>query len=356
MNSTSSVVFASHEGSKKNQDAGYAAILQRPINDEKESDLVYVAAVFDGHGHEGEECSAYCEKRVKEWVAELCSVARDWNTLNWEHIATSMTTQIHAEYRAKCAEKPGRKIINNVVLEHNDAIVHGGSTLSVAITVPNGTEFRTVCIQIGDSDIYINGKQVECNHSALNPEEWQRIQLCHTPMRCAYLLKNGKYMDVFREDGTFDSAYYKYETPENPWRWYNPNNTPTGIIPSCNKYEPSSYLVLENKYGSLAVTRSIADFWANDGGVSQIPTVTIVDTEKMPTVLVGSDGLFDTLNRDNLWISPTNGPIGHTYMTQLRKEHAQEDAVQFVHQAHELFKELFGKNKVDDVSMAVILP
>lgn len=343
------------QGSKlHNEDASHSFTLfgqaPAPTN-------VIVLIVADGHGThgEGKVCADFCVSAATSWVQTL--MTQDWSSINWEQKGSELTAHLHNEFRNVLVQKKGRVIENGIVCEKIGEFlshVHSGSTFSMTLTFPVDDVIRTVAIQVGDSDIYINGERVACDHSPLNPEEWRRIQSVPSALRAHCVFDARGRLDVFLPDGTFNPAHYNASW-KNPWNWNS------GIRPNCAKYTPGAYL---RTFGlpqtmQLACTRSIGDYYGHVSGLTCEPAVFVKDTVGCPHITIGSDGAFDTIDDKDTWVfQEGNAYTVHINMFHGRAEDASMmDVVEIrVNTLYRLYAEKFGAKHVDDVSLACLHP
>jgi serine/threonine protein phosphatase PrpC len=316
----------------------------------------FVLGCFDGHGVNGEgyQCASYCASEVEKWMQWLLNKwfsngvsIEEINKINWEKLATGMTHRIHDGYRKKCASKKGRKIVEDVVLysleeslSFYQEAVHSGSTFSLAIVIHLGSSYKTILIQVGDSDIAVNGEMVECNHTPLSVEEWKRIQ--DFPVESRVCFTYYKSDPIFLPNGEYDPTYYK----DGKWSWDK------GLVPSCAKYEPSTRIISPPDYPypvNIGMTRAIGNFYVK-GGMIPTPKVTVIHTETRPFVLIMTDGGWDTINTKNEWEYKKNRICG------IQKSDWEGITVkERVNVLHDLYHKLFGQNKADDISIAMFM-
>jgi hypothetical protein len=317
--------------------------------------FIHVVTLADGHGTKGEglDCSTHCVDFGMNWVNSLFYL--DWETLNWEKVSSDMTQLMHDTYREKCVAKyPRRYIEDGVVCDPFDesGAVHSGSTFSQVIVFPWKDTIRTVCIQVGDSDIYVNGKCVECDHSALNPSEFERLKSFPESERHQLVFNKAGYPLVYLPNGEYNPEFYNKNGPSKPhmWKW------DTGIIPSCAKYTPGVYTrspATAVYLTALGMTRAIGDFYANAGGVVTTPLVSIMDTPAIPQVCIGSDGAWDTIDNSERWVGKG---INMDVRISVKKGTLEDVLKERIDMLHTLAIEKFGKKTVDDISLAVLLP
>lgn len=343
------------QGYKSNEDVANTQTISAPANaDASAPDFVHVLCLADGHGTKGEglDCASHCVEFAMEWVKSLFS--KDWDTINWDICSADLTKHMHDTYRIKCAEKyPRRTIENGVVIDpiDDDGAVHSGSTFSQVLVFPWKGGFRTVTIQVGDSDIYVNGTCIECEHSALNPSEFVRLKSYPESERHRLVFNTFGFPDVFLPTGEYDPKYYKKDAPSKPymWKWTN------GITPSCAKYTPGVYTfspATASYVTRIAMTRAIGDFYANAGGVITTPHVTVIDTPNLPKVCIGSDGAWDTIDNSERWVGKGIDIGVDDFKVIDDLEHVLQVRIDML---HTLAIEKFGE-KVDDISLAVLLP
>jgi serine/threonine protein phosphatase PrpC len=349
--------YAIKQGSKPhNEDAAATETIHAPEHAHPSAPaFIHVLTLADGHGGRGEglDCSTHCVDFGMNWVKTL--FYKDWNSLDWEKVSSDMTQVMHDTYRDKCVAKyPRRSIVNGVVydpLEEDDA-VHSGSTFSQVIVFPWKDAYRTVVIQVGDSDIYVNGKCIECDHSALNPSEFERLKSFPESERHQLVFNKAGYPEVYLANGEYDPTFYDKNGQSKPYMWkWN-----TGLIPSCAKYIPGVYTKSPPTalYSTtLGMTRAIGDFFANAGGVITTPQVTVIDTPVVPEVCIGSDGAWDTIDNSDRWVG-TSCNFGVSIKDEFDGA-LEESVTKRVDRLRHLAIEKFGKI-IDDISLAVLLP
>jgi serine/threonine protein phosphatase PrpC len=330
---------------------------------------ISVLVVCDGHGLDGEglDCATFSGtlaiSSIKYWVN---NPNLDWTTIDWTKEATSLTATLHEEYRQFCITKGGVNAqgkplryadADGTVYEGNNAI-HSGSTFSLVLVFPWNQGFRTVSIQVGDSDIYLNSAILPCNHSGTNPKEFLRIRDNFPADKRLLLCYQAPHNpEVFQPDGTFHPRYYDSSRPTAPWRWN------MRLSPSCARYEPAVYASAPSnfkQYMKLAVTRAIGDFYAHPYGLTTEPQIYITDTATCPSVFVASDGAWDTINSSDLWVDSTGVVLGNVDLSKLVMEKSIQEVVkERVEELYTLYIDLFQMGHelhVDDISIAVLMP
>ena len=348
---TPSISHFTIKGSKTwNEDYSYSETIE--TKNEK-MPWVSILIVADGHGMNGEglDCATFCGQGARDWISELLKSNSNWSLINWKQSATELTSRLHDEYRQVCAQKNKRVIEKGIVKEGNrgDDAVHSGTTFSMAIVFPNEGQFRTVSIQVGDSDILINGKILDCDHTPLNPSEFQRIQALPQRMKFVYDINRFNRPDIFLADGTFDPTYCNLQEENNKkrWKWNH------GIRPCCAKYSPSIYAISDPEYPFLtciSMTRSIGDFYAHIIGMSTEPDVRVHDTDSIPMVMIASDGVWDSCDENNQWFSPTR------QMVCSMESFSNRSAEEYGMLIRGVATELFGIKGLDDISLAILNP
>lgn len=355
---------------------------------------VHSLILADGHGlnGEGQPCAEFCIAEANLWVQTLLSSDEEWNTMDWSIKLTELTRHLHDSYRTVLKERQsGRRIIkNNIVYDRTGYIldaIHSGSTFSMTLTFPiNGiaenTQFRTVAVQVGDSDIYINNVRLNVDHSVLNPEEWKRIQTFPESNRgiCVFEAR-GKTLHVYSPDGTYNPKFYDVTNPDSPWRWTDEQGVATGLKPNCAKYTPGSYLIAHGM--KLASTRSIGDYYGHVKGLSCEGDVFVKDTIGCPFITIGSDGAFDTIESTDKWVFYRGTTLDvHVTLEQVvegvevvevvevvestKASEASETTKAFVpfsncvcnrvNTLYDLYCEKFGSRNIDDISLACLHP
>jgi len=332
------------KGSKKfNEDVSLSRKIQAPDNHHLNSPpYVFVLNVSDGHGTDGEgfECASFCTEQIEPWINTLYT--KDWSEIDWVSESTLFTAQLHDGYRIKCASYQGRYIDENGVVRCSEALdrgkaIHSGTTFSVVIVFPWNDKYKTVCIQVSDSDIFINGKMVECDHSPLSKTEYMRLKSVPIEKRLKLVYQNRNRSLVFKDDD-YDPEYYN-----NGWNWDK-------LSPSNMKYTPGAYAqnVSEDQdETSIATVRSIGDYYAHVYGLTTIPYVEIFEFDVCPTVVIGSDGAWDTINTENKW-------VGKNFSLDVKDIKATEIET-IVKNLNSLYSEFFGRGVADDISIAVLI-
>ena len=352
------VGYAIRQGSKMyNEDAVQAVTLLGQHSTAPA--YVHLLIVADGHGYDGHGklCADFCVAAATNWMKGFLSVEMNWETFDWKFAATGLTEQMHETFReVLCNAAPNRTIVEpyNVVCATDGfrEAIHSGSTFSMTITFPVGDKFRTIPIQVGDSDIYINGVRVNCDHTPLNVEEYRRIQKLPEEIRGSLLFDTKGLNDhIFMEDGNYNPKFYNPMWPRAPWRWSKE------LTPNCAKYTPGTYLVSSNLYPTkLACTRSIGDFYAHVHGVTHEPYVgDAIDTETCPHITVASDGAFDTIDANDQWVF-LNKRVFPVHISIDEQNSVMDVVTERVDILYELYVEKFGAKHVDDISMCVLHP
>ena len=307
---------------------------------------------------EGLECATYCITESKAWLTEQLS--HEWSTIDWTLVAPLLTERLHNGYRTVCATKPffwGPRFVDaqGIVRDLHGMAIHSGSTFSMAIVFPWEAGFRTVVIQVGDSDVFVNGACVECDHTPLSQSEFMRIQSfpAETRLQLTYHMKQSPL--VFLPSGEYDPRFYNVKWAQ-PWRWNS------GITPTNAKYQPGSYAkspASARDLVQIGMTRAIGDFYAHPCGMTHVPHVTILDHPTRPSVFMASDGAWDTIDVNHQWVG-TKGTLGGVDLTP-RYETIQQQGQsteflveQLVEELYELSREKFG-DQIDDISVAVLL-
>jgi serine/threonine protein phosphatase PrpC len=328
---------------------------------------VHTLIVADGHGSngEGQPCAEFCVSEANRWVQTLLSSDEDWKTIDWSTKLKELTIHLHDSFRTILqSRKTGRVIKNGIVYEKTgyslDA-VHSGSTFSMTLTFPisniannQGNQFRTVAVQVGDSDIYITNERVNVDHSPLNPEEWKRIQTFPEGSRGICVFDTlGKTLHVYSPDGTYNPKFYNASKPNAPWRWTDEQGLATGLNPNCAKYTPGSYLTAEGM--RLACTRSIGDYYGHVSGLTCEGEVFVKDTVECPFITIGSDGAFDTINAKDKWVF-NRGTKLDVHITMEQGDTLERLVSNRVNALYELYCEKFGRRNIDDISLACLHP
>lgn len=277
-----------------------------------EENGTFTLTVSDGHGHSGEgsKCSYFCVEKSKEFSHWLMSQSyQEWDEWKWNQVMQTHYKEVHDEYRLECAcvidtisgKAMVRFIDNGVVRKYDGSAVHSGATYSRTFTFPLGNKYRTIMSHVGDSDIYINEKQVSEDQSPLNEYTYQKVQSIPESDRMIMIYDKKKIEKincprVFLQSGMKDPSYE--EPPQK------------NKLILCNvRNEPSSYFIspLHHKdHMCLAMSSAIGDYYGNVMGITYIPIVKMIDTDVIPHIVIGSDGLWNTMNEKQEWEGVTN--------------------------------------------------
>ena len=328
----------------------------------------HLVMVGDGHGNDGEgiECATYCIEQGQKQISGLPAEYTSWTKEQWQEQTDRDMDELHNGYRVHCASKPNRRIDGNVVRNMYGGAVHSGSTFTRVLVFPIASGFRTVIVQVGDSDVYVNGECVSKDDSPLSAAHYLRIQSTIPQkdrlLQVYNIASNSfhKYANplVFLKDGTKDPVY-----ESNPWSH--------GLHPCSADYTPATYFVSQPHQRDetcIAMGSSIGDFYAHVQGLTNRCEVQVMDTPTMPFIMVASDGALDTLNKEKKWCSPRKGDCGGVLRLQEkcigaahgseeeRKKNVQGEVEKHVQLVRDIACELFGKGGVDDISVAILLP
>ena len=324
---------------------------------------VKVVNVTDGHGTEGEglDCANFCITETRVWVTEQMATS-DWKTKDWTMLSAGLTERLHTGYRAVCVAKlvffGVRKIDEDGIVRTSDGeAIHSGTTFSMTLTFPWNNGFHTIVIQVGDSDIFVNGACIECDHSPLSRAEYIRLQSFPEKNRLKLTFNCPRSPLVFLESGEYDPFYYNVKTPASPWRWNS------GITPANAKYNPGSYAKSPDGAWdmiNIGMTRSIGDYYGHPYGLTHVPQVTELDHPICPAIFIASDGAWDTIDDQNQWVGEKVTLGGVDLSAKFSKAQKEQGTLlsvveKMVHDLHTLSKEKFGRN-VDDITVAVLLP
>jgi serine/threonine protein phosphatase PrpC len=137
-------------------------------------------------------------------------------------------------------------------------------------------------------------------------------------------------------DGTIDPLYYNVE-----FDWTK------GLNPSCAKYTPGTYLMSPSGYPYytvISMMRSIGDFYAHPLGLCTDPHVIVQDMDKIPTIFIATDGVWDACDKNNQWTPECS-------LKSIDK--SAHDATHYCETTRKVAVSLFG-NGVDDVSVALL--
>ena len=337
-----------------NEDASLSITLTPRFHHASTPAWLTIAGVNDGHGHNGEglDCAEFCKQRTVDWGQQLLDTETNWDSINWEEYATRFTQKMHDEYRVFCSQKNKRVINDNIVLSSFGQAVHSGSTFSMVLLYPLAVGYRLVVVQVGDSDIAVNGNVIDCDHSPLNPSEFMRVQSLDPNRRFNVFYDTPSHFkyEVFNPDGTFNPEFCN-ESLNGHQRW----NWNKGLRPCCAKYIPGTYAKSPASFPhetSISMTRSIGDYYAHAVGLTCEPYVQVMDLQEIPTVVIASDGVWDTCDSQNKWKDAQKEHF--SLEVKVESEQTLKQAVQtHCENLHKYSKSLFGK-QVDDISIAVI--
>jgi serine/threonine protein phosphatase PrpC len=324
------ILDSANHPNEKNEDRLFTWVSPRHI--------IYVLAVFDGHGGYGTIAANTAMSMCRVFFTHHGSVCEPWATVIWKHHLNTLFKAIHDAIRLAFKEGiPNTYIDTHGIVrdtESHDAI-HGGTTAT--ITLVNKTKQYCITANVGDSDaILIEPHQYEllsADHKPTNQKEWQRIKdlkLSRNPVMVYDSRPN--YLPIFDTDG------HRIQNYTNHPRLF-------GITPANVRGEPGVYVLFKGQDEAkhplstkLAMTRSLGDFTAHSVGVTCIPTVT---EKPLPagkfSIVVATDGLWDCwqyaefeqyVNRG----TPTEDILATTY---------QKAAV------------VFGKD-IDDISVCIL--
>jgi serine/threonine protein phosphatase PrpC len=264
---------------------------------------IHVFGMYDGHGEYGQVSSKVAASYLKRWIQLHSQVFGDWDPEEWVRQLTAIFPRIHEEIRitlptavlldGKKCYTDGKGVIR--YSETNDVVSSGTTALiTVSSRDPKTQERFLVTVYVGDSDAYLvmaNGtpfKLTSMSQKPSNPDEYARIRALDVSQpNFVYKAKNGS-VDIYRADGTLDT-----HVKENPAAYG---------VSACNVQgdlsEYLSFVDTDHTVYSLAMTRSLGDFFAHTHGVSCEPVHTIARFGKEHvdmTLVTATDGLWDVL-------------------------------------------------------------
>jgi serine/threonine protein phosphatase PrpC len=356
-----------------------------------------VGGIFDGHGgYNGKVASATAAACIEPYFKSKYDELFQWSEDDWTRQMTDFFKYMHDQIRQKFLEDeeilkagapPGgglslrerlkakglnkdakeddsSKAANNgltvdgdfgVVRRANGYPVHGGTTASVSVivTYPDSSKLL-ITANVGDSDAIL----------ILPDNAWARLSVDHGPDRKSEFLRiqgldAAKYPVKLLFVYDKDNMYRKYECPQvflqdgskdplfvkDPWG--------NGLRPTNVRYDPAVYAV--TPYGittdvtCIAMTRSLADFYAHQFGLSHEPSVGFkkFSAEEKFVVALASDGIWDCWHYE---------AFGQTVNAYLAQAPSLDEFVTFIlDESIKKAKASFGADHIDDASIIVML-
>ena len=308
----------------------------------------FTLTVADGHGHSGEgsDCASHCVLKSQLFTNEILnSDYALWDESKWVELCTEHYTHVHNSYRNFCIEKDASRFIDEfgIVQKKKGSPVHSGSTYSRTFTFPVSNGFRTVISYVGDSEIWINGMSMYEDQSPLSESVQERLKVIPESDRmiAVYDKPNEIIQHLPRVfiDGKKDMKYVS-----NPGD-YN-------LVPCNARYEPSSYFISPPHldYMKLGMASSIGDFYCNRMGLSFKPIVHVINTDTIPFIVMASDGVWNTMDKNCIWKS------GSFVINGIFDKKSQSSLEKTVYELRKLYSIKYGKDKIDDISMATLYP
>lgn len=308
------IAGATRQGGKSvNQDRPYYWV--------SDSEDIVMAAGFDGHGVEGTTAAENCVRETATFVEQNKAIFSRWTPAMWKHVLQMHIDHLHTSFRELLVNRgviiggvhvpcyaDANGVVRTTQTTHTTSAgdpVHGGTTASIVVYAQNvhGERF-IVCANVGDSDVITirNGtasvaavsavaavaaestqlsdwhEMISAEHDPSNQDEWTRIYQTDSAkyqkkLRFVYELKKGvpssNYPNIYDEMGTRVAKYVS-----NPWG--------NGLQPSNVRYEPAMRVItnptdpeLWRDSTSLAMTRTIGDFYSHQFGVTHEPSIRV---------------------------------------------------------------------------------
>ena len=272
------------------------------------------AFVADGHGGmNGRFAAQMAINMVTMWTQRHSRYIPTWTLPHLESCITQLFHEIHVAFRDSLVENNAGSYAdeNGVVRNRAHSPYHGGCTFSGTWSFIKDGKRVIHTAHVGDSDVIlvsenkqsgdVTYEQLSGDHKPDNEDEYKNLVLRSD-------LKE-KLLFVYSKS----SEHYKYNSPQvflpyvpgvcesnlhdpcylqNRWRNF-------GISTGNVRYEPSTYAVTPRgarDLGSLAMTRSLGDFFVAQYGISHIPTqrTKVLDEDNFKYALfVASDGVWD---------------------------------------------------------------
>jgi hypothetical protein len=318
---------------------------------------IIIFANGHGEGIEGKELSSYICKKSDTWVQDLVKYPLiQWTIQQWTEEASTFTFSLHNFYRTICSVHTDKfdgmkRFIDKegTVRKYNGEPVYTGSTLSISLTFPIETSFRTITIQVGDSLIYMDQVCVSENTSPTSKEEWTRLQSIPSSRRLipVYDTIDG-VKRIFLKDGTMDPTYYIQDKKPIPWNFHY------GLRYKNLRHDPVTYFHSPNgAMDTIRVsnTRVIGDYYGHPCGLSHEPIVKVHDTDICPFIIIGNHSVWDLLNSNNEWVSARE--TIHIDLRECKKYELSISNV-LVNKLHQLYKDTFHDGNT--ISIAVLYP
>jgi serine/threonine protein phosphatase PrpC len=318
----------------------------RRLTWESSNHIIFVLAVFDGHGgHPGGTIApTTAMTSFGQFFQHYDGVCETWDPSVWQIQLNRLFRDTHDAIRQKFTDTiPNTYVDQHGVVRRNFSheTIHGGTT--VTLSVVNKRYRYCITANVGDSDAFLiephRHVQLSADHKPSNHAEWVRIhglRLGRYNPVLAYDVKH-VYPEIFDEQGHRVQRFV-----DNPWG--------NGLSPANVRYEPGSYLVFprpgydgRDEQGrflntQLAMTRSLGDFSSHVVGVTCEPTITVTMLPATEcAIVVASDGLWDCWRYEE-------------FAYFVRQEHSTGAILARTHQKAVA---TFGKD-IDDISVCVL--
>lgn len=245
---------------------------------------VVTGCVYDGHGgYNGLLASKAATEYTLEALNAVANECEQWELDQWKEFLQKLFKEIHDKIRAVLTGSDSRTVdAKGVVRQANGDPVHGGTTGSVVVQFTSKVDGITiVSANVGDSHGFLcsrKGKKTEfltVDHGPESQDEWKRVQSLNAteyPVKLMFVYdKSNVYRKyecplVFLADGSRDQTYVR-----NPWG--------NGLHPTNVRYEAAVYAVTPRSIvqdaACIAMTRSLGDFYAQQFGLSWVPSITV---------------------------------------------------------------------------------
>jgi len=286
-----------------------------------------VGSVFDGHGgYNGQIASTVARSYTLQWFNDIQDEGMNWSQDEWCIRLKGLFEGIHLTIRdsfmkdeqiAKAGTRTRRRGDKNndgemhldekgVVRRSTGYPVHGGTTGTVTVLLINSNRSKLVITaNVGDSDAIVclsDGKvsHLSEDHGPDRKSEFLRIKNLDNVLYPSKLLfvydKENVYRKyecprVFLDDGAKDPLYVR-----DPWG--------NGLRPTNVRYEPAVYAVtpaeITTDVTCIAMTRSLADFYAHQFGLTHEPSVSFrsFNPDEDFQIIVATDGVWDCWHFD----------------------------------------------------------
>lgn len=270
-------VLTDRGGAAYNQDRAFVDAAHRQIG------------VFDGHGDYGE---AAAQAAADTFVAAgTATPFPELFTTAESNIRTAISTAV-ANAGISTIEEGGA-LYRRGIYGARGTQIRGGTTASVVRFDPDGA--LTVA-NVGDSDVVIfdsdtdPGRSLIADHTCTNQDEWTRVHAAHPTTRFRF---NNPYIYAADRPVWIPQAVLNPET-DAAWAL-----NPAGGYQYCDvRSSWGTYVTVADGSESLAMTRALGDFHLKRHGIIAAPAIQTApapNTGATRAVIIGSDGLWDTL-------------------------------------------------------------